>query len=138
MELGEPVDAGTLLPGTVPLPRDEGDALLAEVLWVDRFGNAQLNVGPDDVEGWGDKVRILVGETPRVATVAHAYDELGGAGIGLVVDSYGLLSIALDRQSAADALGLGTGESIRLERLDDGEGGAVGVTTPLPLPQRRP
>jgi len=45
-ELGTPVDPGLLLPGTVPLPRHEGDELVTEVLWVDRFGNAQLNVGP--------------------------------------------------------------------------------------------
>jgi hypothetical protein len=96
-------------------------------------------VGPDDVEGWGDQVRLLIGGTPRVATVARAYDELGPGGIGLVVDSYGLLSVALDRQSAADTLGLGTGEGIRLEPLDDGDAGRPGsvAPTPLPQPQRR-
>jgi S-adenosylmethionine hydrolase len=141
-ELGDAVDPDNLLPGTVPLPRVDGDALLAEVLWVDRFGNAQLNVGPDDVVGWGDQVRVVIGGTRRVATVADAYDDVTGAGIGLVVDSYGLLSIALDRQSAADALGLGAGEGIRLERLDDGDGGDGGgrdavAPARLPPPQRR-
>src|SRR6478752_8346790 len=48
-ELGPDVDAALLLPATVPLPRDDGDAVVAEVLWVDRFGNCQLNVGPDDL-----------------------------------------------------------------------------------------
>src|SRR5688500_18743593 len=41
-ELGPPVDPLSLLPGLLPLTRDEDGALVAEVLWVDRFGNSQL------------------------------------------------------------------------------------------------
>jgi S-adenosylmethionine hydrolase len=53
-DLGTPVDPGVLLPATVPLPREDGDAVVAEVLWVDRYGNCQLNVGPDDLPAhWG-------------------------------------------------------------------------------------
>ena len=48
-ELGTPVDPGVLMPGMVPLPREEADGIHAEVLWVDRFGNCQLNVGADDL-----------------------------------------------------------------------------------------
>ena len=59
--LGDAVDPAELVPGVIPVPRSEPDGLVAEVLWVDRFGNAQLNVGPDDLIGWGDVVRTLVG-----------------------------------------------------------------------------
>src|SRR5437763_5297813 len=48
-ELGEPVDPRTLLPGTLPLSRVEEGRVVAEVLWVDRFGNVQLNVDPDEL-----------------------------------------------------------------------------------------
>jgi len=34
----------------------------------------------------------------------------------LVVDSYGLLSIALNRRSAAEELGFGAGDAVVLER----------------------
>ena len=44
-ELGSAVDPAALMPGTIPLPRQEGDEVIAEVLWVDRFGNCQINVG---------------------------------------------------------------------------------------------
>ncbi|MSY13864.1 MAG: hypothetical protein F2673_12120, partial [Actinobacteria bacterium] len=47
--LGTPIDAALLLPGMVPVPRDEDGGLACEVTWVDRYGNCQLNVGPDDV-----------------------------------------------------------------------------------------
>src|SRR3990170_8019346 len=47
--LGTPVDPALLTPGMISLPRHEPDGLYCEVLWVDRFGNCQLNVGPDEV-----------------------------------------------------------------------------------------
>ena len=52
--LGDLVDVATLRPGIIPLPREEEGELVGEVLWVDRYGNCQLNVDPDEVEGWGD------------------------------------------------------------------------------------
>ncbi len=54
-ELGDEIDIHTLLPGVVPLPKPDGDDLHADVLWVDHFGNCQLNVGPDDLEEWGER-----------------------------------------------------------------------------------
>ena len=48
----------------------------------------------------------------RVAT----YAEIGAGEIGLVIDSYGLLAVALDRRSAADELGLGPGDEVRSRR----------------------
>ena len=61
-ELGPEVDPVLLLPGTVPLPALEDDELIAEVLWVDRFGNAQLNVGPDDLPPtWGAQLQLRIG-----------------------------------------------------------------------------
>jgi len=137
-ELGDAVDAGLLLPGTVPLAREEGGGLAAEVLWIDRFGNVQLNLGADDVATWGDRIRVRVGDTTRVATVTHAYGELGAGAVGLVVDSYGLLALALDRRSAAEALGLGAGDAVRLEPLDEpADDGRIAAPTPLAPPSRR-
>ena len=52
-ELGESIDADELLPGMVPLPREEPEGLVGEVLWVDHFGNCQLNIGPDEIAEWG-------------------------------------------------------------------------------------
>jgi S-adenosylmethionine hydrolase len=117
-ELGEAVDPVTLLPQVVPVSREEGGELIGEVLWVDRFGNAQLNVGPEEVDGWGDQIQLRFGDTVRTAAVVGSYGRIGG-GIGLVVDSYGLLAVCLDRRSAADELHLGAGDEVRLARLDE-------------------
>src|SRR5690349_12926010 len=48
-ELGAAIDPLSLLPGLLPLTREEDGALVAEVLWVDHYGNCQLNVDPDEV-----------------------------------------------------------------------------------------
>jgi S-adenosylmethionine hydrolase len=86
------------------------------VLWVDRFGNIQLNVDPDEVEHLGDRVGVRWGDKGfRVARRASAYGALKGGEAGLIVDSYGLLSVAFDRRSAADELGLAPGDAVALE-----------------------
>jgi S-adenosylmethionine hydrolase len=49
-ELGPPVDAASLVPGLVGLPRvGDGGAIEGEVWWIDRFGNCQLNIGPEEL-----------------------------------------------------------------------------------------
>ena len=52
---------------------------------------------------------------------ARTYADVGTGQIGLVVDSYGLLSIAADRLSAAEELQLGAGDEVVLEPIDDDE-----------------
>jgi S-adenosyl-L-methionine hydrolase (adenosine-forming) len=144
-ELGDPVDPALLLPGLVPLPREEDGALIGEVLWVDRFGNCQLNVDPDEVDAWGDRIQlrwVRPKEGSRTATRVHVYDDLATGQVGLAVDSYGLLAVVVARGSAADTLGLAAGDEIPLVRLDDGGDGAeadpAGVSVPVSLGTRPP
>src|SRR5918997_1363547 len=65
-EVGHPVDPAGLLPGVLPISRVEDGVLHAEVLWVDRFGNAQLNLDPDELPD-GDRVVLRIGDRPRAA-----------------------------------------------------------------------
>ena len=56
--LGTPVDAAGLAPGLVPLPQEDDDGTIAgEVLWVDRFGNCQLNIAPEQLVERGRRAR---------------------------------------------------------------------------------
>lgn len=115
-ELGEPVDPATLLPGLIPVTRvDEDGALVAEVLWVDRYGNAQLNVDPDEVADMGERILLRFRDQTRVARRARTYAEIAAGEVGLVVDSYGLLAVCLDRGSAAEVLRLRPGDTVTLE-----------------------
>lgn len=127
LDLGPEVDIHTLLPAVVPIPREEGDDLVAEVLWVDRYGNVQLNVGPEDVETMGDRISVRFGSTVRTGIRHTTFGDIGGGQVGLIVDSYGLVTIALDRHSAAAELRLGAGDEVRLTSLaDDQVGDGVG------------
>ncbi|CAN5176883.1 SAM-dependent chlorinase/fluorinase [soil metagenome] len=122
-DLGDAVEPSGLLPGVLPLARMENEQLVAEVLWVDRYGNVQLNVGPDELELLGDPVVLTFGRTTRTAKRAGAYGEIGAGAVGLVVDAYGLISVAADRQSAAAELGLGTGDGVTLAEAGAGNDG---------------
>jgi hypothetical protein len=133
-ELGPAVDPVGLRPGVVPLPRQEGTALHTEVLWVDRFGNAQLNVGPEEIEELGERLTVRVGDHVRQAPVVRAYGELAPGQLGLVIDSYGLLSLAFDRLPAAPEIGAHEGTEVILERAD-GDEPSPGVTTTVGFPR---
>jgi S-adenosylmethionine hydrolase len=133
-DLGELVDVSSLTPGMIPVVRDDDGDLVGEVMWVDHFGNCQLNVDPDDIDGWGDAVHLGIGDEWRLARRAHTYGDVGEGQIGLLVDSYGVLSIALDRRPADAELALRAGTEVRIRRL---EGDAPsGVDTPVTLGRR--
>ncbi|HVM02042.1 MAG TPA: SAM hydroxide adenosyltransferase, partial [Acidimicrobiales bacterium] len=115
-EMGPEVEPVTLRPGILPLSREEEGRLVGEVLWVDGFGNVQLNVAPDEIEALGGRVTLRWGaDQVRTARRAPAYGALKGGEVGLVVDSYGLVSVALDRRSAAEELRLRPGDAVTLE-----------------------
>lgn len=144
-DLGEPVDADVLLPGVVPLSRIEAGVLLCEVLWVDRFGNCQLNVGPDELAelvGADTAVRVSVGDpaapTVRVASLADTFAALAAGAVGLVIDSYGMLALALDRRSAAEELGVAAGDQVVLAALAANDPrGTSGAVSPVQLRSTR-
>lgn len=131
-ELGPALDPAGLFPGLVPLPRHEGDGLHAEVLWVDQFGNCQLNVGPDELAVLGVDPAMSVGGAavsgPAVVTavvdgerrpahVARSFAELGPGTLGLVLDSQGMYALALNQRSAAADVGIAAGDAVLL--VDD-------------------
>ncbi len=186
-ELGEEVAVASLLPAVVPTAQKLDDHMTAEALWVDHFGNVQLNVAPDDLDDMGERFYLkilgtatggaggigatggasgvgggqqlfatsakqtqtsqapiglgLVGressaaaardepdspdeqqpklpqERTLVSVRASAYDQLGEKEVGLVVDSYGMVSVAMKCQSASDELSLYEGMSVVLTPL---------------------
>jgi S-adenosylmethionine hydrolase len=118
-DLGDPVVAATLVPGLLGLPNvTEQGALDAEVWWVDRFGNCQLNVGPDELAELGAEpgglVQVEAGDRAKSARWVHTYADAKPSELVLLVDSYGLCSLALDRRSAADEYGLRSGSGVTL------------------------
>ncbi|MEO8363970.1 MAG: SAM-dependent chlorinase/fluorinase [Ilumatobacteraceae bacterium] len=118
-ELGEAIDPELLLPGIVPLPRELDGGLQGEVTWVDRYGNCQLNISRDDIVGWGEQIRVVMTNTAtseqvvRSLPIVDNFSQVAG-GIALVVDSYGMLAVCIDRGSAALELNLSATDLVAL------------------------
>lgn len=132
LELGSEVDADLLFPGVVPLPQIDDSMVIAQALWIDRFGNVQLNVGPDDLpEVLADNVQVRfsaptdpTGGTTRAAACVASFAEVATGAVGLVVDSNGMLAIVMNQRSAADELGIADGDQVVITALaDDGDSG---------------
>jgi hypothetical protein len=133
--LGPEIDAAALVPGVVSLPEAApGGAITGEVWWVDRFGNCQLNIDPDTLEAAGTapggRVEIRLPQGIRAARWVHTYADAKPSELVILVDSYGLLSLAMYQEPAADALGIHAGSSLTLFPERAG--------TPLRLEDERP
>lgn len=196
-DLGDLIPVASLMPAVVPSAEIHSDRIRAEVLWIDHFGNAQLNIGPDDLSPLGERFSLKIlglpepvgaesgiphigipvspqastpqagtrqaspaqasppqaspaqsGITPpsisigpppsssqpstppsigisntsptqsiTTASVATSYAQIGPRDTGLVIDSYGMISIAMRQRPAAEELSLEEGMSVILTPL---------------------
>lgn len=202
-ELGEEISVATLMPAVIPSAQIQADQIVAEILWIDHFGNAQLNIGPDDISPLGERFALKIlglpepdamdpifnlpgspsplsspphihrrpnsassiptipaseasspakssrqadpassapadsSQTPfsrqtspsrqapssrpvsrpLVASLAASYDQIPPRDTGLVIDSYGMVSIAMRQQPAAEELNLEEGMSVIMTPL---------------------
>ena len=132
-DVGPEIDSATVMPGLVPIPTVEkhdayGEGLRCEVTWVDGYGNCQLNVGPDEIAQFGTTVRLVMGDDVRSARVTSHFAEIDGGAIGAVVDSYGMVALAVDRGSAAETLRLSAGDAVLVfTGSGDGQTSAVSI-----------
>ncbi|MEE2958321.1 MAG: SAM-dependent chlorinase/fluorinase, partial [Actinomycetota bacterium] len=129
-EMGDPIQPAGLLPCVLPVAAVESDGLHAEVLWVDRFGNLQLNVDPGELDALeaGDRYRVRVAERVFPAQRVSAYDDVPTGGLGVLVDSWGMVSLVVARASAAADLGIGAGGAVVLGPAGDDPGVTTRVT----------
>jgi len=126
-DLGPLIDPAGLVPGIVANAAVHPDSVEAEVLWVDHYGNVQLNVGPEDLAHLEDPMTLQTADGRRAVRRAATYAAIAPGEVGVVVDSYGLVSLALDRRNCAAELTLEPGSAVTLSRHDGTAGaGAAG------------
>ncbi len=123
--LGSPVDATGLAPGLVPLPQQDDDGTISgEILWVDRYGNCQLNIAPEQLAlrglAPGGFVGVTIGGRERRAHWVTAFAEAKPSELAMVVDSYGMCALAFDQRSAAAELQARAGTTLTLVALGEG------------------
>ena len=114
--LGPLVDPASLVPGIVANAAIHPDRVEAEVLWIDHYGNAQLNVDPDDLAHLGDPLVARTADDVRTVCRAATYAAIGPGETGAVVDSYGLVSLAQNRRDCAGELRLEPGSAVTFSR----------------------
>lgn len=111
-EFGPTVDAATLLPSLVPVPRFENEQVVAEVLSVDPFGSVQLNVDESLIEVLGPILVLSFGGTHRTVRRFGSLGEIASGQLGLVPDAHGLLAVGAMHRSAAEDLDIATGAEV--------------------------
>jgi S-adenosylmethionine hydrolase len=117
-DLGPVVGDDEVTPLLLPMVETEGSRVTGEAWWVDRFGNVETNISPEDLAEVGLQPGSTV--TMRIGSVIHnlpwarAYSDVA-EGEGLVhVDSAGLIAIAVRSGRADDAYVLSEGVAVTL------------------------
>lgn len=95
----------------LPEPTTDGDVVRGEVLYVDHFGNLISNLPPARFPG--ERFVVTVGGV-RIGVVSQAYASVTPGALVAVVDSFGLLEIAVRNGSAHQVLGAGPGATVTL------------------------
>ncbi len=117
-ELGSRIDPAMLTGKAVPTAETGLGQVVAEVLWADGYGNLQLSARPDDAAGLGAAVAVQPTRGETSVRRVRAFAELAPGELGLLVDSYGLLALCVNRGSARLATGLGPGDPVVLRRVE--------------------
>jgi hypothetical protein len=120
-DAGEPFDPERLVVLELPRPRHEDGSLVAHAIYVDRFGNVQLNVSHEHVigeqaglgVGLGDIVELEAGSHGRHrAHYARTFADVESGELLLYEDADQTLAVAVSRGSAATRLGLAPGDEL--------------------------
>ncbi len=117
--VGDPLDPAQLVALALPEPRREGETLIARVLYVDRFGNLQLNADPAALDDTGLRLgrpvalRLPDGSAHPALYVRTFADAAPGE-LLLYEDASRRLAVAVAHGDAAALLGVAVDDELRL------------------------
>jgi S-adenosyl-L-methionine hydrolase (adenosine-forming) len=117
-EFGESVDSYELERLEVPEPKVGASRIRATVLYVDRYGNVQLNLTRDQLETAGivpgAQVELEIGWDRVYAVAARTFADAQPGDLVVYEDAYRNIALAINRGSAAQMLRAQVGQEIRL------------------------
>jgi len=118
-ELGPPLDPDELVRLDLPEPEVGQNRIRAVAVVVDRFGNVALNLRREHLEyaelSPGTRVELLCRGERFYAVSARTFGDTPRGSLILYEDSYGSLSLAVSRGSAAELLRVEEGSEIVLD-----------------------
>ncbi len=114
-EVGSTVDPDGLVRLELPQPEVDDGVLVAHAVYVDRFGNVQLDAEPP---AWdlrrGDRMAVSAGGEAWPAVYGRTFADVPAGELVVYEDSDGRLAVAVNQGSAVQRLGVSVGESIRI------------------------
>jgi S-adenosylmethionine hydrolase len=117
-KLGPLLDPAGLQRLEVPEPSVGETRIRATVLYVDRYGNVQLNLNAEHLArvgiGPGDRVEVEVGFERYFAAAARTFGEARTGDIVLYEDAYANIALAINRGNAAQMFSVRVGDELRL------------------------
>jgi len=121
-ELGPRIDADSLARLEVPRPDVTDRTIRACCLYVDRFGNMQLNLTRKHLERLGiepgEQVELELATERYYAIAARTFTDARGGEIILYEDAYENIAIAISGGSAAETLSAEPGVNVRIRTAE--------------------
>jgi S-adenosylmethionine hydrolase len=118
-DAGELCDPDQLVELALPRPFFDDGALVAHALYIDRFGNVQLDAGHEEVSltglRLGQRVMVSAGRRAGVeALFVRTFADVDAGEVLVYEDSYARLALAVRRGSAAERIGVSLDAEIRI------------------------
>jgi len=121
--VGPAIAPTELVARQLPAATRAGSSLIAEVVYVDSFGNARLGARMSDLPESGPTRRLFDVALLRAGTdrwlaampVATTFGEVEVGAVLLYEDSNGLLAVGINQGDAATTLGIAAGDRVRIE-----------------------
>jgi S-adenosyl-L-methionine hydrolase (adenosine-forming) len=124
-EVGDALDPKGLARLERRPPRIDPGRVAATVAYVDRFGNAALDLDDDEALESGLKLghslRVEVGEGTLDAVYGLTFADVPTGALLLYLDAYRNLALAVNRGSAAESLDLAPGDQVVLRPARSGQ-----------------
>ncbi|HEX4520882.1 MAG TPA: SAM-dependent chlorinase/fluorinase [Gaiellaceae bacterium] len=120
-DLGDAVDASSLVRLDLPAALVGDDELVATIVDIDRFGNLGLNVSAREIAEVGlrpgQTVELSFALTPYYAVVGETYADTGRGELIVYQDSYGAWAIAINGGNAAALTEAAAGDQVRVRAV---------------------
>ena len=117
-ELGPPIDPGLLVRLELPEPELRTSRITATALYVDAFGNIQLNLTRDHLEEAdvqpGKRVELEVAGQRYYAIATRTFSDARPGDLILYEDSYRNVAVAMNGGNAAEMLSAQAGQELRI------------------------
>jgi S-adenosylmethionine hydrolase len=117
-ELGPPIDPDALARIDLPRPEIGENRIRATVLYVDRFGNMQLNLTREHLQQAelvpGTTVEVEIALERYYAVVARTYADARPGDILIYEDAYRNIALAINGGNAAQMFGAKPGQELRI------------------------